>query len=331
LTSSARWATASKESVYDKGDFASLERFIVREIIQGGRIVSLRELEGIYGLNCDDRRYSYYLKQLIGSKFHEKLVFLSPNIFKGSDFVASMETVRGTSHIRKQTIEKAASYIREDIISFMDQLPDLQWPPTMEQLASEERKPPQSVRIFLQKLLKSPNQRNDNETVSRLIESLSQDFIHGVTMGRTLTEKHFLMSLVIHNLTGQKNAVELLNKFGHGMSYSLMSDILTANAESAIAKSKISTLLPLAPATPDEVVLTHFWVDNFDLLTDTQYGDGSINITNLMAFQEGRIEKSRSFHIPVPRKATRQLSNEEPQVVIKKFDPHVQPPSQRFI
>ena len=65
-----------------------------------------------------------------------------------------------------------------------------------------------------------------------------------------------------------------VNKFGHSMSFDSTCDILTGIAESAIEKSKLSSLLPLSPQTPNEVALTFFWVDNFDLKTDTQYGGG---------------------------------------------------------
>ena len=58
------------------------------------------------------------------------------------------------------------------------------------------------------------------------------------------TEKHFLMGLGMHKLTGQKGVVELLHKFGHCTRYILTCDILTTNAESAIEKSKLSPLLP---------------------------------------------------------------------------------------
>ena len=54
------------------------------------------------------------------------------------------------------------------------------------------------------------------------------------------------MALGMQNLTGQKCFVELLHKFGHCMPDSLTCDILTANAGSAIEKSKISSLLPFS-------------------------------------------------------------------------------------
>ena len=52
---------------------------------------------------------------------------------------------------------------------------------------------------------------------------------------------------------------------------------------------------------------------------------GSINITTLMAFQEGRADNSSTVHIPAARRSSRQLSSDEHQVAVKKFDPKAQP------
>ena len=53
-------------------------------------------------------------------------------------------------------------------------------------------------------------------------------------------EKHFLIGLGVHNLTGQRNVVEILSKFGHSVNYTMASEILTANAESCLEKSRIT-------------------------------------------------------------------------------------------
>ena len=73
-------------------------------------------------------------------------------------------------------------------------------------------------------------------------------------MGKIIIKKHFLISLGVHNLTGKKNAVEILNKFDHSLSYSTASEILTDYVESNIEKSKRSLLLPLQPSNPDEII-----------------------------------------------------------------------------
>ena len=51
---------------------------------------------------------------------------------------------------------------------------------------------------------------------------------------------------------------------GHCISYSLTCDIETAQARSVIECAKNTSALPLKPTTEGRVVLTYFWVDNFD-------------------------------------------------------------------
>jgi hypothetical protein len=249
-------------------------------------------------------------------------VILSPQNCSGPEYIASKDINKDSLHHRQDTIQAAASYLREDITTHAENLQEMVWPPTIEQLSTEERKPPESVRKFYESILSC-----NNINASRLADSFSQDLVHGVTKGKTIMEKHFLIGLGIHNLTGQRNVVEILNKFGHSVSYTMASEILTANAESCLEKSRLTSLLPLYPLNAGEIVLTHFWVDNFDLATDKQYGGGEINITTLMAFQEGRTLEDRNVHVHVPRKASRKISSEDLAPIPKKVDNQIQPPT----
>ena len=153
--------------------------------------------------------------------------------------------------------------MREDINLHVHNLEEIVWLPTTEQLSSEERKPPESVRNFFETALTNGSRRDSN-SVSRLADSFSQDLVHGITKGKVIMKEHFLLGLGVHNLTGKKNVVEIVNKFGHSLSYSTASEILSAYAKSNIEKSKSSLLLPLQLSNPDEIVLSYFWVENFD-------------------------------------------------------------------
>ena len=96
-----------------------------------------------------------------------------------------------------------ASYLREDIQEYCRSLPPLSWPPTVEELCTENRLPPASVTLILRNLLKS---NDDFQTlkVNILVDSYSADFIHGVSQGACITRKHFLVVFDPHNLAGQK-------------------------------------------------------------------------------------------------------------------------------
>ena len=47
-----------------------------------------------------------------------------------------------------------------------------------------------------------------------------------------------------------------------------------------------ASILPFKPKVSTTSVRTYFWVDNFDVTVEIAIGDGSVNTTNLVAFQE---------------------------------------------
>ncbi len=66
-----------------------------------------------------------------------------------------------------------------------------------------------------------------------MISSFGYDLIHGVTSGRVITLKHFLLGLGLHNITGLKLPIKVLSHLGHCTNYDLVCEIETAEAEVA--------------------------------------------------------------------------------------------------
>ena len=185
-----QWTNEPK-GVYDKGNFDAISNFIMKEIVEGGRIVPINELTALYGL-CDlsniKTSYENLLKQRIVKQFVERIVILSTE--SKQCYIARKEFNKENPDHRKEIIEKAATYLREDINSPVSNLEEIVWPPTIEQLCSEERKPPESVRDCFETALTNGSRRDSN-SVSRLANSFSQVLVHGIPKGKVIMEKHF--------------------------------------------------------------------------------------------------------------------------------------------
>ena len=182
------------------------------------------------------------------------------------------------------------------------------WPISLEEVSSDSRQPPESVLEFLSCLLKNKDHPN-REVVNRLIQSYAADLVHGVTRGRFITSKHFLLGLGLHNITGQKKPVQIASHLGHSIDYNLVCEIETAQAEASQLLSTISGTLPVKPRTSNGTVLTFFWVDNFDLNIETQTGHGAINSTHMIAFQEEEaVTVQEELSLQFERKKSRTLS-----------------------
>ena len=61
----------------------------------------------------------------------------------------------------------------------------LNWPPTLEELMSDDRLPQPSVLLFLTKILKS-SKHGVTRNIRTLVNPYSSDFIHSVSKGEVL-------------------------------------------------------------------------------------------------------------------------------------------------
>ena len=65
------------------------------------------------------------------------------------------------------------------------------------------------------------------------MHSYGSDLIHGVTRGKVVTLKHFLIGLGLHNITGLKTPIKILSHLGHSIDYNLVCEVGTAEVEAA--------------------------------------------------------------------------------------------------
>lgn len=92
--------------------------------------------------------------------------------------------------------------------------------------------------MFLKELLTSVKKCKLPENVERLVESYANDFVHGVTRGKVIQKKHLSLGLGLHNLSGSRKLVEIVHRLGYCISYNLVCEIETAQAESMLKASK---------------------------------------------------------------------------------------------
>ena len=92
--------------------------------------------------------------------------------------------------------------------------------------------------------------------------------------------------------------VEINIKLGHFINYNTTCEIETAQAMRAQQLGEKSSVSPIIPNSDKDIVLTYFWVDNFDHIVDNQAGGGAINTTHLVAFQEKNDNYNYESNLP---------------------------------
>ena len=117
----------------------------------------------------------------------------------------------------------------------------------------------------------------NDPAVHRLILSIGQDLIYNISKGRQKTPKHVALPMTVKNLTGCKEVITLLNRFGHGISYEQVLSIETGLAEKQMEAEDQGVILP-SSVRPN--VFSLFCWDNIDLLEETLSGKGTSHCTN---------------------------------------------------
>ena len=136
---------------------------------------------------------------------------------------------------------------------------------------------------------------NPSPRVKMLLESFSQDITYAVTGVRTKSPKQFLLSDGVKTLTGNVELIRMLNRFGHGVSYSQLEENDTALCLQKLAANLNQTTI--LPGTIQPNVFTNLAWDNIDRLEETLTGGGTTHRVNGIAVQP------RVFgpHLPAPQ------------------------------
>ena len=161
---------------------------------------------------------------------------------------------------------------------------------------------PSNFKSFLTNLFKSkPNELNIK------INSLGQDLLYVINNGQLLTPKHILLPFTVKSLTGNVELVKILNRLGHGVSYSKICEI-----EAFLASQKISKSNVIIPESIQIFIPTTLVFDNIDRLEETLSGSDTTHRVNSIAVQSSFIgpflpkskeiipkTKQRSIDVPI--------------------------------
>ena len=112
-----------------KSDWEAVKTFINPQVLLDKKAVSMRFLHGLYKLNPSDTSYRNKLKTRICNEFSESLTFLTP-ANNQADVVISTFVLSEQYHLSDDSILGNAGYhLRQDILNFANQKPELEWPP----------------------------------------------------------------------------------------------------------------------------------------------------------------------------------------------------------
>ena len=234
---------------YNCGNFEQVKEYVEDKVLGLGNAVSMNILHEIYGLEVGDNRYRNKLKVRLKDDFKEKISFVAVS-HETAEVVIPSYFLDGAflNDSRVTTIKNAAKYLREEIKNTFKSLPEVKWPPSIQELSDSSRSLPRSIYAFLETLINEGNHLSvPLPNISRVIDSIVQDIASAVTRGKYMQQKHFLLGQGLHNHTGSRKVIDIVYKLGHCNSYNTVCEIETAQAECALIAAKRTSIIELTP------------------------------------------------------------------------------------
>ena len=121
-------------------------------------------------------------------------------------------------------VGKAALYISDEMKKTQEEL-NLEWP---QKLDMDYLPLTPFITVFFKTLVAGNPDKPLTFRVNRFIYSVYQDCMFAISGGSCLTAKHILLPWAVKSLTGNVDVFKLLNRLGHGISYSKLEEIETA-------------------------------------------------------------------------------------------------------
>ena len=293
-----------EELVPEQEAFFDLFQYIGAEVIEKQLVVSMteltRKLESFYQsrgvdelIESTKKHMRRKIEAVFGSALDifpdakNKLLIISENLSRQETVKANvllkqeLEILKSKSTDSQKVIDQCATYIRHWIFDIKWQTP---WPIHLSDLNAESFPVPENLSRFLIGLLTSdPGINSPSERVKTLVNSFSQDIIYATTCGQTKPPKQILLSYGVKTMTGNVELIQMLNRFGHAVSYSQIEENDTALCLQKMASSLNQTTI--LPGTIRPNVFTNLAWDNIYRLEETLTGGGTTHRVNGIAVQ----------------------------------------------
>ena len=192
------------ESSIEKAIAASLKKNLKRKILTNMAGFNFAEMNRRNFMYPETLKLEETIKQLLEVKFElESLLKLNDT---------------------DKSLLKCSKVLRDEITNLDNKI---SWPPKPYELSIDNFSLPHHTDFFLDNLLRGMKTRNDSPRVSRLKMSFGQDLMYAVSQGTFKIPKSILFPYTMKSLTNNTEIINLTNKFGHGISYTLLEEIET--------------------------------------------------------------------------------------------------------
>lgn len=258
VSQSPKKLTAAKNNWVNQRDihFNTFEKFrnvIVEKLIDGNEVIALTDLHEEYNAMFEEEKLktepnsdeTTYKSQHLLSKIFKAYPSLTKSVYKNRIFIhkdsLTSEEIYAKGFQQKddwsKQIRAVAFFIRQKVIGMKKTtLPKNNI--TFEDVVNGECEIPSELNLLISSLMKGPNGVL-NSTKERRISSICSSLIFSISNGTIKPTLSLYLGLVTKSLTGSRKMLNILNRLGHSISYTVTEGIETELAYGCAAETRL--------------------------------------------------------------------------------------------
>lgn len=211
----------------------------------------------------------------LGSCVHNRKTYLHTQLTDVKHVMASIKEFPQDN----DSIKSMAYYLRNKILQMQEKY-NCSDTLTDDEMCAEKQNIPEELLLFVRHLINGPRMAKESKSVK--VVSISSSIINCVSHASIKTTTSVSLALALKTMTGSRKILDLMNRLGHSVSYSMAQEIET---EIAYKVSSKNSILPAGLITGDPEYFVGAAFDNFDRNTETSTGRNGMHNTVGIVYQ----------------------------------------------
>lgn len=276
--------------------FATVKKFVDEKLVDDRQVHSLTNIYQLYTSSFNEElskrgcklNHTSYTRQHLCTKLLEAKPILTKTIFKNRTFLHlndlslnelcaqsfqaegdSLLEIKSVAYdIRRKMMSQEKRYLPKHNIS-------------VENIYEGECDISIELYTLISSLIKGPRD-SKSEKMEIKIKSICDSIIYTMSCGTVKPSTCLSLAFVTKSITGSRRMVEILNRMGHCVSYSVVEELESELAYGCAANTEI---LPYGLVPKNPILRTHVAFDNYDKFVETSSGKDTLHDTVGIVYQ----------------------------------------------
>lgn len=282
--------------------FSKIEPYLKEKIVSNRGILALSDVYSYYSkLYTEEQLSSYPQTKELSIKSHHLLKkiclafpLITKTIYKSRTFLhrndMQLDEIFSKGFVKENDLSAKIKDIAMEIRKIILQTKLRKLPKnniSLEHIINGECDIPEELRLLIEYIVQGPQKLLKNPIKQNKISAICSSIILTASNGSIKPSICLTLGLTTKSLTGCRRMVEILNRMGHCVSYTVTEEMETELAYACAGNDRI---LPYGLIDSNPRLHTHVAFDNYDKYVETSTGKDTLHDTVGIAYQNLSLE-----------------------------------------